>query len=111
MILMNSIRLQDFPQGFVVNAVKCLSEVDEIDKHGNSPLNALLHDLLKSKYLICATSALPESGLFFTKFAVNRTVNSVQCTSTEDFSGDEKKGDPTPGVTFLEVSFLGDLDN
>lgn len=62
---------------------------------------------------ICATSASAflESSLFFTEVAVNGTVNSVQDNSTEDFTGDRKKRDSTQGVTFLEVSLLGDLDS
>lgn len=71
------IRLSNLPQGFIVDAVKCLFKVNETDKQWNIPLYALLTDVVKRKYLVCATFALLESSLFFTEFAYNSTVNSV----------------------------------
>lgn len=95
----------------MVNAVKHLLEVDEIDEQGNIQFRALLYDVLKSKYMIHAHSAPLETNLFFTEFVVNGTINSVQDNSEENIAGDGKKRDATAVVTFLEVSLLGDLDS
>lgn len=72
---------------------------------------ALLYDVSKSKYMIYALSAPPETSLFFTEFVVNGTINSVQDNAAENFAGNGKKCDATAVITFLEVSLLGDLDS
>lgn len=87
-LIKDTIWLQDLPQGFALNAVKRLLEVDEIDEQGNIPICALLYDVSKTKYMIYAPSAPSETSLFFTEFVVNGTINSVQDNSTENFAGD-----------------------
>lgn len=71
----------------------------------------LFYDVSKSKHMIDALSAPPETILFFREFVVNGTINSVQDNSIENFAGNGKKCDATAVVTFLEVSLLGDLDS
>ena len=101
--------LQDLPQGVTVDAVKCLLEVDEIDKKGDIPLHALLNDVSESKYLVDTPSSLSKASLFFPKSIFDGTFDSVQDHSTEDFAGNGEECDTTPGVAFLEVPFLGNL--
>lgn len=76
-LIQNSMWLRDLPQGFAVDAVECLLEVNEIDKEGHIPLCALLYDISKSKNLVFAPSAPSESSLFFAKFVVDGIIYSV----------------------------------
>ena len=110
-LMRDSIGLQDLPQGFAVDAIKCLLEVDEIDIQGHIPLDALLNDVAECKYVVDTSSAPSKTGLLFTEFVVNGIFYSVQDDSAKDFAGDGEKRDPTPVVAILEVSFLRNLDN
>ena len=80
--------------------------VNEIDKRGHIPLCALFYDVSKCEnvVILCPIHLIG-------RLIINHIINSVQDNSAEYFAGDGKENDPTPVVTLLEVSLLGEFDN
>jgi len=56
-------RVQYLPEGVSVDTVKCLPEVHKVDVEGCIPFQALLYNVMQSKYLVHTSSSLPEACL------------------------------------------------
>jgi len=56
-------RVQYLPDGVSVDTVKCLPEVHKVDVEGCIPFQALLYNVMQSKYLVHTSSSLPEACL------------------------------------------------
>jgi hypothetical protein len=93
----------------MVDTIKGLLEINEVDIQWAVAFWSLLYDVSQSKYLFSAPSSLPESRLFLSQLLIDSCLNSSKKDSTEDFAGDGQECDSSPIVTDLEVAFLRDL--
>lgn len=87
-----------------MNTVKCLLEVDEVDKQGDIPLDALLNNVLESKNVIYVASTFPKCCLF------RVTIDLFEEHSAEDFARNGKKCYASPDVTIGKVTLFGSLN-
>lgn len=65
----------------------------------------------RGKDLVCAAPPSPESCLFLSELPVHNRVNSAEKNSAEYFGRYRQHCDPSPIVTVLELTFLGELNN
>ena len=79
---------QNFEHALPVYAIKGLLEVHKIDVKGRVPLDTLLNDVAKAKYLVNTASISPEASLFLSQLAVNFLVNSLQKDTAKDLTWD-----------------------
>jgi len=81
--------------------VKGLLETNEVDYQCCIPLCALLHDIMKCKYLVNASPALSETCLFLPLLGIDSFLYPAVDNSAKDFAGDGEQGDASPVITIL----------
>ena len=74
----------------MVDIVKGLFEIDEIDIQWAVSFRSLLYDVSQCKYLISPSSSLPESRFFLPQLLVDTCLDSAKEDSTENIAGMDK---------------------